>query len=127
MEEGVNITLSCEADGKPPPVYNWTTDGQMLENTNNPALTITEVNVNATYTCTASNHVGIQTKQIYVYVKKKITLPVLALTTPAASEPQNGMHPCVHLFRHEICITYIISVLVNLWIQLNTHYYCAST
>lgn len=84
VEEGTNITLDCEADSRPPPVYNWTINGKMMDN-NNPTLMIPAVNTNAT--CTASNYVGNITKHINVYLKRKMTM-----TTPAASEPQNGMH-----------------------------------
>uniref|UniRef100_A0A3Q1KAG8 Ig-like domain-containing protein n=1 Tax=Anabas testudineus TaxID=64144 RepID=A0A3Q1KAG8_ANATE len=77
----------------------------MLENENSPSLTITEVNANATYICTASNTVGYITEQIHVYVRRKISPPVVDVTTPVASAPQNGKHPCVHLIGYEICNT----------------------
>ncbi|XP_031611685.2 hemicentin-1-like isoform X3 [Oreochromis aureus] len=68
--EGTNITLSCEAVGNPPPVYNWTCDGKnMLENTN--SLNITRVKHNATCTCTATNYLGNITHTINVHVKKR--------------------------------------------------------
>nr|XP_014263580.2 hemicentin-1 [Maylandia zebra] len=65
--EGTNITLSCEAVGNPPPVYNWTCDGEnMLENTN--SLNITRVDRNKTCTCTATNYLGNITKTINVHI-----------------------------------------------------------
>ncbi|CAI5675799.1 unnamed protein product [Oreochromis niloticus] len=70
LVEGTNITLSCEAVGNPPPVYNWTCDGKnMLENTN--SLNITRVKHNATCTCTATNYLGNITHTINVHVKKR--------------------------------------------------------
>lgn len=66
--EGSNITLSCEAEGNPPSVYNWTCDGEnMLANTNN--LNITRVNRTKTCTCTAANYLGSVTKTIHVHVE----------------------------------------------------------
>ncbi|XP_039466640.1 hemicentin-1-like isoform X2 [Oreochromis aureus] len=68
--EGTNITLSCEAIGNPPPVYNWTCDGEnMLENTN--SLNITRVNRNKTCTCTATNYLGNITKTIHLHVEPR--------------------------------------------------------
>ncbi|XP_030592531.1 hemicentin-1-like [Archocentrus centrarchus] len=68
--EGTNITLSCEAEGNPPPVYHWTCDGvNQLENTN--SLSITGVNHNVTCTCTATNDLGNITKTIHVHVKER--------------------------------------------------------
>ncbi|KAL3986904.1 zygote arrest protein 1 [Sarotherodon galilaeus] len=68
--EGTNITLSCEAEGNPPPVYNWTCDGEnMLENTN--SLNITRVNRNKTCTCTATNYLGNITKTIHLHVEPR--------------------------------------------------------
>ncbi|XP_030592530.1 intercellular adhesion molecule 1-like [Archocentrus centrarchus] len=68
--EGTDITLSCEAEGNPPPVYHWTCDGvNQLENTN--SLSITGVNHNVTCTCTATNDLGNITKTIHVHVKER--------------------------------------------------------
>uniref|UniRef100_A0A669EDJ5 Ig-like domain-containing protein n=1 Tax=Oreochromis niloticus TaxID=8128 RepID=A0A669EDJ5_ORENI len=68
--EGNNITLSCEAVGNLPPVYNWTCDGEiMLENAN--SLNITRVKHNTTCTCTATNYLGNITNTINVHVEPK--------------------------------------------------------
>lgn len=70
--EGSNITLSCEAEGNPPSVYNWTCDGEnMLANTN--SLNITRVNRTKTCTCTAANYLGSVTKTINVHVEPRGT------------------------------------------------------
>uniref|UniRef100_A0A3Q4GUG9 Ig-like domain-containing protein n=1 Tax=Neolamprologus brichardi TaxID=32507 RepID=A0A3Q4GUG9_NEOBR len=70
--EGTNITLSCEAVGNPPPVYNWTCDGEnMLENTN--SLNIMRINRNKTCTCTATNYLGNISKTINVHITPRGT------------------------------------------------------
>ncbi|KAL3986907.1 protein CLEC16A [Sarotherodon galilaeus] len=68
--EGTNIMLTCEAVGNPPPVYNWTCDGEnMLENTN--SLNITLVKRNTTCTCTAASYLGNITKTFHVHAEPR--------------------------------------------------------
>ncbi|XP_029293945.1 cell adhesion molecule 2 isoform X3 [Cottoperca gobio] len=70
VHEGHDVTLNCEAEGKPPPVSQWTLDGGMLIKKQN--LIITRVNTSETYNCSASNYLGNITKQIHVHVIKMI-------------------------------------------------------
>lgn len=83
--EGNDVSLTCEAEGSPPPVFNWTKDGvDMWDSTNN--LNITQVITSATYQCVASNDLGSITKQIHVHViKTSWTATPAAMTTPEAS------------------------------------------
>ncbi|XP_074553255.1 uncharacterized protein LOC141809915 [Halichoeres trimaculatus] len=85
LKKGVNTTLNCEAEGNPPPVFNWTRDGvSLLEKTNH--LNITRVDDDAIYNCTAYNHLGSITKSMNVQVIKtaKSAAPA-AMTTAQAS------------------------------------------
>lgn len=86
VNEGNDVTLNCEAEGKPPPDFHWTCDGvNMLENTNN--LNIIQVNTSAHCDCIATNYLGNVTKQINVSVIK-----TTKTTVPAASAPR-GIPP----------------------------------
>ncbi|XP_034448187.1 vascular cell adhesion protein 1-like isoform X3 [Hippoglossus hippoglossus] len=82
LTEGDNVTLSCDAEGNPPPHFHWTRDGvNMMENTMN--LSVTQVNVSANYTCTASNHLGRTNKSIFIHVIKDVMgVPAVVVTTP---------------------------------------------
>uniref|UniRef100_A0A3B5BMY4 Hemicentin-1-like n=1 Tax=Stegastes partitus TaxID=144197 RepID=A0A3B5BMY4_9TELE len=67
--EDDDVTLTCEAEGNPLPVFHWTYNGvAMLESAS--SLNITRVNDSATYTCTATNDVGNTSKQFHVHVIK---------------------------------------------------------
>ena len=68
--EGENATLTCGARGNPPPVFTWTCKGMNISaSTTN--LTITEATISATYSCTATNHIGTITKEIHVRVVRR--------------------------------------------------------
>ncbi|XP_051244409.1 intercellular adhesion molecule 5 isoform X2 [Dicentrarchus labrax] len=83
VDEGDDVTLTCEAEGNPPPVFNWTRDGvNMLENMNN--LSIIQVTSNATYSCKATNYLGNITKIINVRVIPRAAAPA-AMPDPGAT------------------------------------------
>ncbi|XP_073350364.1 vascular cell adhesion protein 1 [Pagrus major] len=82
VEEGGNVTLTCEARGNPPPVFTWTSNGvNIMASTRD--LTITQVTISTTYRCTAANHLGKKTKQIYVRVIPRINPPTNKPEAPA--------------------------------------------
>ncbi|XP_060946250.1 intercellular adhesion molecule 5 isoform X2 [Limanda limanda] len=81
LTEGDDVTLSCDAEANPPPHFHWTRDGvNMMENTKN--LNVTQVNVSAEYTCTASNYLGRTNKSISIHVIKEVMrAPAVPVTT----------------------------------------------
>uniref|UniRef100_UPI0037E7C7FC vascular cell adhesion protein 1 n=1 Tax=Semicossyphus pulcher TaxID=241346 RepID=UPI0037E7C7FC len=87
--EGNDVTLSCEAEGKPPPVFHWTRDGvNMLEKTSH--LNLSQVDNSAIYNCTASNHLGSITKRIKVDVIRLTGMAApVAPTVSEASPPSS--------------------------------------
>lgn len=94
MNEGDDVTLTCEAEGNPPPDFSWTWDGgNILKNTN--TVNISQVSTDTTYNCTASNYLGSVTKQIHVHViKKSIRRAYPAPMTTTEAPAQRGIHPC---------------------------------
>lgn len=91
MVEGNDFTLTCEADGSPPPVFNWTHDGvNILEYAN--YLNLTRVMSNATYSCIATNKLGSITKQIHVHVIKNTTRAIQETMTTPEESAQTGIH-----------------------------------
>ena len=60
-----SITLSCEAEGNPPPTYNWTPcDPEQVCNKN--TLQISHVLNDASYTCRVANLYGDDSKTVNV-------------------------------------------------------------
>ena len=70
IEEGDNITLTCNASGKPQPRVSWTKLGRFEVLSNTSSLTVVNVSRPGTrdnmiqYQCTASNGVGIPATDI---------------------------------------------------------------
>ncbi|XP_034566554.1 intercellular adhesion molecule 5 [Notolabrus celidotus] len=94
LRKGVNVTLNCEAEGNPPPIFNWTREGvELLEKTN--FLNISRINDSAIYNCTAYNHLGSVSKGISVQVLNMLKAaaapadmtPPVASTTAAPATP----------------------------------------
>lgn len=108
--EGDNVTLNCEAEGNPPPVFHWTNDRvNILENTNN--LYINQVNTSASYNCTATNVLGSVHKSIFIHVEKT----TMAKAIPEASTPIS-IHPYVLFICSDMDYISLISVLISVWI-----------
>ena len=87
--EGENVTLTCGARGNPPPVFNWTCKTMNIS-ANTANLTITQATISATYSCTATNHIGKKTKDIYVRVVKRQSNPRMNIPEAPA---EIGTHP----------------------------------
>lgn len=82
VHSGDNVSLSCEADGNPPPEYQWTVDDGVDLLGNSSELGV-QVNSNATYSCTAINNFGKTTLSIQVYMP-----PVTGTLLAAAPGPE---------------------------------------
>lgn len=110
VNEGDDVTLNCEAEGNPPPVFHWTSEGVNISETSS-ELNITRVNAYSTYTCTATNELGSITKQIHVHVIKSILAAApAAMTTPEASTPRS-IHPRVFYINLDMEYVSLISIM----------------
>nr|XP_058971305.1 neural cell adhesion molecule 1-B-like isoform X2 [Pocillopora verrucosa] len=71
VEEGVNVTLHCDAIGDPTPSVLWVKDGKTLQNgTSTPTLQIPRIELRdaGTYVCTAANQAGSTSYSVQVRV-----------------------------------------------------------
>lgn len=87
VTEGENVTLNCDAEGNPPPVFSWTCDGvDMFENTNN--LTFAPVPLESTCICRAANYLGNVTEEYDIYIIQSVirTKPPTQTTPEAQTE-----------------------------------------
>ena len=85
VSKGVNITLTCDLEGNPPPVFQWTVDGvNMSEDTNK--LHIGPVDHDETYTCTATNDLGSAAMLTFHVQVAEETMKVPSVTTPNPGE-----------------------------------------
>uniref|UniRef100_A0A8C6L1R3 Ig-like domain-containing protein n=1 Tax=Nothobranchius furzeri TaxID=105023 RepID=A0A8C6L1R3_NOTFU len=102
------VSLTCEADGIPPPKYQWTINGiDALETSD--TLKIINVNKSATYSCTASNKHGNVTVNVSVDVPEVITTAApAAMASPQALTPQ-GAQPCFLYSQHSFYILLIMN------------------
>ncbi|KAM7387121.1 hypothetical protein PAMA_009646 [Pampus argenteus] len=109
VREGDNVTLNCEAEGNPPPVFHWT-GGEVNTREGTGNLFINRVDTDTTYDCAAINDLGNITKQIHVHVEKTI----IAMTIPEASPPIVQMADCeLTLTPAEIVVRFGDPVSVN--------------
>lgn len=69
LKPGGNLTLFCSGIGNPPPKYEWTFNGEALNNENNESLTIVNVSLATIgkYGCNISNDFG------YDYAEASVT------------------------------------------------------
>lgn len=88
--EGDHVTLKCEAEGRPAPVFSWSLDGKnLMETTSDLNITLA---TKAIYICTASNYLGNTTKLFDVYVMKTNVMGApSAITTPEPSTPKGRL------------------------------------
>ncbi len=94
VHEGADVILTCEADGNPPPDFHWTWNGMNISE-DTYSIDVTEVTINTTYSCTASNHLGSITKQIHVQVIETARAADPAVMTTAKKSAQSGTNPFV--------------------------------
>lgn len=87
VSEGENVTLNCDAEGNPPPVFSWTCGGEdLMEKTNN--LTFAPVNATTICVCTTTNHLGNRTKQYHIEMNVTVITYTPIITTPKAQTPR---------------------------------------
>ncbi|KAF7666017.1 hypothetical protein LDENG_00122330 [Lucifuga dentata] len=87
VDEGKNVSLDCEAEGNPPPTFQWidvATGHNLNMSEIKNYLHLQEVKTSMTYDCIAKNLLGNRTKRIYVNVRKSST----AATTTAIMTTQ---------------------------------------
>ncbi|XP_059204850.1 intercellular adhesion molecule 5 isoform X2 [Centropristis striata] len=89
-----DVSLSCEAEGWPSPVFHWTCDGLNVSG-NMDNLNITQVRTSTTCFCTAKNYLGNTTKHINVHMMQRVSEPPhaapadpAAITTPEPTTPR---------------------------------------
>ncbi|XP_029946283.1 hemicentin-2 isoform X3 [Salarias fasciatus] len=85
--KGDKVTLDCEAEGNPPPVFSWTCDGvDLLGKTNRVTF---YPNVTTICICRAANRLGNITKKYVIEINAEASSanpPII--TTPAAQRPR---------------------------------------
>lgn len=80
VDEGVNVSMSCEAEGSPL-FFNWTCDGQNM-NVSMSVLNITQVTTTRSCMCVVYNYLGAASKIIRLGVTRPLRLPMpLDMTT----------------------------------------------
>lgn len=85
VDAGVNINLSCDADGLPHPLLTWTCDGAHERETTN-HLHISQIKNSIRCKCTASNYLNSETKEFSILVLEPSTaVPPAAVSTPEAA------------------------------------------
>ncbi|XP_035253507.1 hemicentin-2-like isoform X1 [Anguilla anguilla] len=72
VTEGEGVPLNCSAQGNPFPVYSWSSPLNQEEKTSQTQITSTSLTPGAhSYTCTASNQLGQQSKKFTVKILSK--------------------------------------------------------
>lgn len=96
---GVNVSLSCDADGLPNPHLTWTCDGARERETTN-HLHISQIKNSVRCKCTASNYLHSETKEFSILVLKPSTaVPPAAISTPEAAAQSGTAHLSFWHFR----------------------------
>nr|XP_046270934.1 hemicentin-1-like [Scatophagus argus] len=103
VHEGTDVSLTCEAEGNPPPTFIWTCQGlNVSERTNN--LSISQISTSTTCNCTAVNHYGSTTKLIHVHVTQTVQSAILiAMAIPEESKQEDcslKLTPAVAVVRY---------------------------
>ncbi|KAJ8345603.1 hypothetical protein SKAU_G00297960 [Synaphobranchus kaupii] len=80
LTEGEGVPLNCSAQGNPPPEYSWSPPLNQEETTSHTLITSTSLSpITHTFTCTASNHLGKQSKIFTVKINPIVDyLPLIA-------------------------------------------------
>ena len=65
------VTLSCEAKGKPNPVFSWFKNGQLTAGGINGHLYVGNILESVNYTCQARNGAGIDESTSRIIVRRK--------------------------------------------------------
>uniref|UniRef100_A0A8C9SRP2 Intercellular adhesion molecule 1-like n=1 Tax=Scleropages formosus TaxID=113540 RepID=A0A8C9SRP2_SCLFO len=68
VRKGEKVTLNCTAQGNPPPVYSWNTSHLQKMDWNKSVFTFSFL-APATYTCTADNYLGFESKHFTIQEK----------------------------------------------------------
>ncbi|XP_064170273.1 hemicentin-2 isoform X2 [Anguilla rostrata] len=72
VTEGEGVPLNCSAQGNPLPAYSWSSPLNQEEKTSQTQITSTSLTPGAhSYTCTASNQLGQQSKKFTVKILSK--------------------------------------------------------
>lgn len=94
VNKSSDISLNCEAEGIPPPQYEWTENGVNLSN-DTEYLNIIQINESTRYLCRATNYLRSIVKEFYVIVNDASATPAPdVMTNPQAFVPK-GIHNCV--------------------------------
>lgn len=92
--EGDHVTLKCEAEGRPAPVFSWSLDGKnLMETTSDLNITLA---TNAIYICTASNYLGNTTKLFDVYGMKTNVMGAPSAIKRVPTESSSPFKAVVH-------------------------------
>ncbi len=72
--EGSTHSLTCLADGDPPPLIVWSRDMQVLSTDGTLIFAAVSREDSGTYRCTASNTAGVNTQDVYLDVFCKLVV-----------------------------------------------------
>ncbi|CAH3161356.1 unnamed protein product [Pocillopora meandrina] len=80
-----SVTLTCEAEGNPPPTYTWTPcDPEQVCNKN--TLHITQVLNDANYTCRVANEFSSDVKDASVYIGGNVINITIVITSESCTD-----------------------------------------
>ncbi|MFT7798972.1 hypothetical protein Z043-110909 [Arapaima gigas] len=71
VNKGEEVTLNCTAQGNPPPVYSWNTSRSQEKEPEDQAVFISSSLSPGTYSCSASNRLGMKSKRFTIKHKAR--------------------------------------------------------